>query len=191
MYNGQPSLIARWFDELGITQGDRIIHVGCGSGYFTSLIAHIVGPAARVDAIEVDAELADRARTSLSDQPWVTVRHGDGSSGLPVDVNAIVVHAGATHVLDAWLDSLAENGRLLLPLTIEFEGMPSGIGKGLMLLVTRRGHDWSARVVGALPVAIYSLKVLRDRSIGATLAQAMMTGSLLKVARVRRERPTG
>jgi hypothetical protein len=37
---------------------------------------------------------------------------------------------------DGWLDALTEGGRLLLPLTVEFSGMPAGIGKGMMLLIT-------------------------------------------------------
>ena len=187
LYNGQPSLIARWLDELAIAPGEHVLHVGCGSGYFTSVIAHLVGPAGRVEAIDVDAELAVRARVSLSNQPWVHVRHSNGSSGLPTEVDAVVVHAGATHVVDAWLDALAEHGRLLVPLTVEFPGMPAGIGKGMMLLVTRRGGNWDARLLASLPVAIYSLKDLRDESTAAKLGQAMTTGALLRIKRVRRD----
>jgi protein-L-isoaspartate(D-aspartate) O-methyltransferase len=187
LYNGQPSLIARWLDELALAPGEHVVHVGCGTGYFTSLIAHIVGPRGRVDAIDVDAELAVRARVGLSDQPWVHVRHSNGATGLPSDLNAIVVHAGATHVLDAWLDALYDGGRLLAPLTVEFPGMPAGIGKGMMLLVTRSGGDWQARILPTMPVAIYSLKDLRDESLNAKLVQAMTTGALLKIGRVRRE----
>jgi len=187
LYNGQPSLIARWIDELGIAPGEHVLHIGCGSGYFTSLIAHVVGPAGRVDALDVDAELAVRARVSLSDQPWVHVRHSNGSSGLPSNVNVVLVHAGATHVIDAWLDALADNGRLLVPLTVEFPGMPGGIGKGVMLLVTRRQNEWSARVLSTMAVAIYSLKDLRDESIAGRFGQAMTTGAVLKIRRVRRD----
>ena len=138
LYNGQPSLVARWLDELAIAPGDHVLHIGCGSGYFTSVIAHVVGPSGRVDAIDIDAELAVRARVSLSDQPWVHVRHSNGTNGLPSGVDAVVVHAGATHVVDAWLEALADNGRLLVPLTVELPGMLSGIGKGMMLRPARR-----------------------------------------------------
>src|SRR5215472_9551822 len=105
LYNGQPSLIARWLDELALVPGEHVVHIGCGTGYFTSLIAHVVGPDGRVDAIDVDAELAARASVTLADQPWVHVRHSNGSTDLPSQVNAIVVHAGATHVVGAWLDA--------------------------------------------------------------------------------------
>ena len=187
LYNGQPSLIARWLDELALAPGEHVLHVGCGTGYFTSLIAHIVGPSGRVDAIDVDAELAIRARASLSDQPWVHVRHSNGSTGLPSNVHAIVVHAGATHVVDAWLDALDDGGRLLVPLTVEFPGMPAGIGKGVMLLVTRSDGEWTACILPSMPVAIYSLKDVRDESLSAKLGHAMTTGALLKIGRIRRD----
>ena len=190
LYNGQPSLIARWLDELALAPGEHVFHVGCGTGYFTSLIAHIVGPNGRVDAIDVDAELAVRARVGLSDQPWVHVRHSNGSTGVPSNVNAIVIHAGATHVVGAWLDALADGGRLLVPLTVEFPGMPAGIGKGMMLLVTRSASEWTARVLASIPVAIYSLKDLRDESLSPALAQAMTSGALLKIRRIRRDAHT-
>ena len=187
LYNGQPSLIARWLDELAIAPGQHVVHIGCGSGYFTSLIAHMVGPNGRVDALDVDAELAVRARVSLSDQPWVHVRHSNGSSGLPAAVHAIVVHAGATHPVSAWLDALADRGRLLMPLTVEFPGMAGGIGKGLMVLVTRDGDRWDARVLTSMALAIYSLKELRDEAAAAKLGRAMTSGALLQITRVRRD----
>jgi protein-L-isoaspartate(D-aspartate) O-methyltransferase len=187
LYNGQPSLIARWLDELALAPGEHVLHIGCGAGYFTALIAHVVGETGRVDAIDVDADLADRARIAVSNQPWVHVRHSNGSTGLPSNVNAIVVHAGATHVIDAWLDALADGGRLLVPMTAEFPGMPAGIGKGLMLLITRSNAEWSARLLPSMPVAIYSLKDLRDDAIGATLGRAMTNGTLMAIRRVRRD----
>jgi protein-L-isoaspartate(D-aspartate) O-methyltransferase len=187
LYNGQPSLIARWLDDIALDAGHRVMHIGCGTGYFTALIAHVVGPSGSVDAMDVDAELAARAGENLSDMPWVRVRHGNGTSGLIDGVDRIVVHAGATHVLDAWLDALADGGRLLLSLTAEIPGMPGGIGKGFMLSVTRHEEEWNARVQATMPVAIYSLKELRDQQLGAALGAAMLNGSMMKIARIRRD----
>lgn len=187
LYNGQPSLIARWLDDVALDAEQRVIHIGCGTGYFTAIIAHVVGPSGHVDALDVDPELADRARMSLSDQPWVHIRHGNGATDLTANADVIIVHAGATHVLDAWLDALGDGGRLLLPLTAEIPGLPAGIGKGFMLLVTRHGDSWSARVQTTMPVAIYSLKDVRDHQLGTTLGRAMMTGTLMKTTRIRRD----
>jgi protein-L-isoaspartate(D-aspartate) O-methyltransferase len=188
LYNGQPSVIARWLDDVGLDEGQRVMHIGCGTGYYTAVIGDVVGPSGRVDAIDVDAELAARARMNLSDRPWVSVRHGNGTSNLLEQADVIVVHAGATHVLEAWLDAMADGGRLLLPLTAELSGMPASIGKGLMTLVTRRADDWHVQVKPMMPVAIYSLKDVRGEKAGAAVGQALMTGALMKATRIRRDR---
>src|SRR5215217_578570 len=79
LYNGQPSQIAQWLDTLECQPGNRVLHIGCGTGYFSALIAHIVGPSGRVQSIELEPDLAARARENLSNQPWVDVRQGNGA----------------------------------------------------------------------------------------------------------------
>ncbi|MEJ2245255.1 MAG: fibrillarin-like rRNA/tRNA 2'-O-methyltransferase, partial [Acidobacteriota bacterium] len=54
LYNGQPSFIATWFERLKIKEGDRVVHIGTGTGYYTALIAHIVGSSGMVHGIEID-----------------------------------------------------------------------------------------------------------------------------------------
>ena len=187
IYNGSPGLIARWLDATGLDEGQKAVHIGCGTGYFTAIIGHIVGRTGRVDAIDIDADLAVRARVSLSDQPWVHVRHGNGISDLRGPADVVIVHAGATHLPDPWLDVMADGGRLLLPLTVEIPGMPTSIGKGLVAIITRRGDEWRMQMQSTMPVAIYSLKDLRDSRLEASLGQALMTGALLKATRIRRD----
>jgi protein-L-isoaspartate(D-aspartate) O-methyltransferase len=211
LYNGQPSLIARWLDEARIDEGQRIVHIGTGTGYFTALLAHIVGPTGRVHGVEIDPDLARQASANLTSWPWATVQHGNGAAALPADNDIVLVHAGATHVLDAWLDALRDGGRVLVPLTGSLWGFPdptaklppdavkasmpadmkaammANIGKGFMLLVTRAGSDWQARPLPMIPVAIYSLKDVRDEAQGAALGKAMISGRLMKVTRLRRD----
>jgi protein-L-isoaspartate(D-aspartate) O-methyltransferase len=213
LYNGQPSLIARWLEEAGVDEGQRVVHIGTGTGYFTALLAHIVGPTGHVQGIEIDPDLARQASTNLADWPWVAIQQGNGAADLSKDNDVVLVHAGATHVLDAWLDALRDGGRLLVPLTgamTGFDGvsatklppiaiggnMPAAmkaalmanIGKGFMLMVTRAGSDWKVRPLPTIPVAIYSLKDVRDETLGAALGQAMMSGRLMKATRLRRDR---
>ena len=59
--NGDPPSLARWFDLLEIGAGDRVAHVGCGVGYYTAILAEVVGAAGRVVGVEIDADLAARA----------------------------------------------------------------------------------------------------------------------------------
>ena len=118
--NGQPSLWACLYDQLGLTAGSHVVHVGAGTGYYSAILAAIVGPAGRVTAIEVDAALAARAAQNLATVwPQAEVVTADGFIFRPErPADAVIVDAGVTHFSPAWLDSLApENGRLLVPLT--------------------------------------------------------------------------
>jgi protein-L-isoaspartate(D-aspartate) O-methyltransferase len=118
--NGQPSLWARLYDELRLEAGNHVVHVGAGTGYYTAILAEIVGPRGRVTAIEVDPDLARRAAASLTDGwPQAEVVTADGFAYRPNDAaDAIIVNAGVSHIPLNWLDALApENGRLLVPLT--------------------------------------------------------------------------
>jgi protein-L-isoaspartate(D-aspartate) O-methyltransferase len=118
--NGQPSLWARLYDQLHLNRGEHVAHVGAGLGYYSAILAEIVGSTGRVTAIEIDPGLAQRARRNLGERwPQVSVIVADGFAFRPDrPADAVVVNAGVTHISTAWLDALApENGRLLVPLT--------------------------------------------------------------------------
>jgi protein-L-isoaspartate(D-aspartate) O-methyltransferase len=142
--NGLPSFWARNLDHLSLRPGERILQVGAGTGYYTAILAEIVGPKGRVTAVEHDGELAERARASLSSWSQVELIHGDGRTHDPGEVDAIVVFAGSTHPAALWLDRLAPGGRLLMPLTAESRW-------GFLLRVTRRRTEHPERIV--LPTA--------------------------------------
>jgi protein-L-isoaspartate(D-aspartate) O-methyltransferase len=133
--NGLPSFWAANFDQLHLEQGQRILQVGAGTGYYTAVLAEITGPEGRVTAVEYDEELAAKARANLAPWPQVEVVHGDGRTHDPGEVDVIIVFAGSTHPAPLWLDRLAPGGELLMPLTGEQQW-------GFLLLVTRPAiHD--------------------------------------------------
>jgi len=137
--NGQPSLHALCLAALRITEGETIVHIGAGTGYYTALLAKLTGSTGKVYAYEIDEELAGRATANLSDLPQVTVLAKSGTSDPLPECDVIYVNAGATVPLDTWLDALRIGGRLLFPLTPDK-------GAGGMLLVTREDADrYSAR----------------------------------------------
>ena len=78
--NGLPSLWAFVFDKLLVACGERVLHLGCGMGYYTAVLAELVGPAGDVSAVEIDEPLAERAREALTPWPQVTVINGDGGT---------------------------------------------------------------------------------------------------------------
>ncbi len=183
LYNGQPATLAAWLDAVQLKPGESVLHIGCASGYYTAIMAHAVGSSGRVTAVEIDAGLAQRARDNLASMPWVEVRTGDASGGLPAGQDAVVVNAGVTHPLPAWLDSLSPGGRMILPLTFAVESMPGNIGKGVMLLATRQEDGFSARLFSM--VAIYSCAGARDPILNQRLPAALAKGNWFNVRRLR------
>lgn len=187
LFNGQPGTIAAWIDTLELAPGARVLHVGCGLGYFTALMAHCAGATGRVVAYEADPALAAAARENLASAPWVEVRAAADPDDDLGTLDAILINAGVTHPLGAWLDALAPGGRMVLPMTSAIAPM-GNIGKGLVLLVQREtSGGYSARVTGV--VAIYSAVGIRDDALNEKVGKAMMAGPQrwMSIARLRRD----
>src|SRR5262249_43780887 len=114
---GQPSLWAYHFDRLGVREGDRVLQVGTGSGYFTAILAEIVGPSAKVLGLEVEPRLVMAAKGNLAAWPHASVRLVDGIVPVDGQWDAVIAFAGATAPPRPWLDALAPGGRALIPMT--------------------------------------------------------------------------
>jgi protein-L-isoaspartate(D-aspartate) O-methyltransferase len=139
--NGQPILHAASLAALKPQEGETAVHVGAGTGYYTAVLARLVGPSGSVFAYEIEDDLAELAKSNLSDLPHVTVHPRSGTEGPLPECDVLYVSAGATAPVDIWLDALHPGGRLLFPLT-------PAQGAGGMLLVTRKSADrFDARFV--------------------------------------------
>jgi protein-L-isoaspartate(D-aspartate) O-methyltransferase len=139
--NGEPFLHGQLLGALSPARGNVALHIGCGTGYYTAILAHLVGPSGKVIAYEIEPELARRAIESL--RPWdnVEVRLASGVNDDLPRCDAIYVNAGATRPAACWLDALNEGGKLLFPLV----GLQ---GAGVTLLVTRLQGSIAAKVIG-------------------------------------------
>jgi protein-L-isoaspartate(D-aspartate) O-methyltransferase len=78
--NGQPSALARWIGALDLTAAARAYHLGCGVGYYTAIMAEVVGPGGSIAATEVNSDLAARAQRNLSCYSNVTVEESNGAT---------------------------------------------------------------------------------------------------------------
>jgi protein-L-isoaspartate(D-aspartate) O-methyltransferase len=76
LFNGAPGVVASWIEAAQPRPGDRALHVGCATGYYTAILAACVGEAGAVTALEVDEELASRARRNLENHVNVSVQSG-------------------------------------------------------------------------------------------------------------------
>src|SRR5277367_2706235 len=129
--NGQPTLHAFCIAALDPKKGERVVHVGAGTGYYTTLLAKLVGESGAVDAYETELEFARRATNNVAEFPYVTVHARSGAEGPLPECDVLYVNAGATEPLDVWLDALRPKGRLLFPMT-------PAEGAGGMLLITKQ-----------------------------------------------------
>jgi protein-L-isoaspartate(D-aspartate) O-methyltransferase len=176
--NGQPSFLAFLIEALDLRDGDHVMHVGCGTGYFTAILAGLVSPRGRVTALEVDADLAVRSRGNLAELPNVEVVHADGGEHDPGPTDAVLVNAGATHPRRIWLDSLRPSGRLLLPLTGPY-------GAGRVLKVVKEDTGYAARFISS--ISIFPCVGARDEHAARLLGEAFAGGGWAAVRSLRRD----
>jgi protein-L-isoaspartate(D-aspartate) O-methyltransferase len=179
---GQPSSHARWLDALRPRDGEAVLQVGVGSGYYTSILAHLVGGAGQMHGFEIDAPLAERARENLKPLPQAIVYTRTGiADGLP-KVDAIYVCAGITQPSWAWLDALRPNGRLIFPLHAVDAG-----GGMLMIRRPERGKIWPARFVSS--AWFISCVGPQDDGLGRGLTAAFAGGDAKNVRSFRIDSP--
>ena len=144
----QPSVHARYLQELKLTGKERVLEIGTGTGYQTVLLSHL---ASQVFSIERVAPLLDRAREILQQTGVnnVSLLLGDGTIGWraysPYD--AILVSAAAPSIPGPLLEQLADGGRLLAPVGDREHQM--------LKMVTRRGDLTEERDI--LPVRFVPL----------------------------------
>jgi protein-L-isoaspartate(D-aspartate) O-methyltransferase len=174
--NGMPSALAYMIEALELQGGEHVVHLGCGVGYYTAILACVVGEQGRVTAVEADPELAARASANLASWKWVSANAADGCSFEFDEAQAILVNAGATHPKDYWLRKLAPGGRMILPLT-------NKNGGGAVMKVKRLGQKFSAAFL--LPIAIYPFIGARDTAEAETLDRALRSGRLQLVRSLR------
>jgi protein-L-isoaspartate(D-aspartate) O-methyltransferase len=113
----------------------RVLEIGTGCGYQTALLARL---SRSVTSIERLKPLHEKARANLEGLRFVDVRlvFGDGQHGHAprAPYHSIIAAAGGDALPQAWLDQLAEGGRLVAPVHAAAHG-------GQALLVVDRHTD--------------------------------------------------
>ena len=168
--NGQPSLHARLIEAAAPAPGESVLHIGCGTGYYTAILAETVGRSGRVVAYEVEADLATRANDLLRDWPQAHVEQGD-SGNVKGAFDVIYVNAGATHARPEWIAALASGGRLILPLTAHLPDFGPLHGVGFVIRAECQVGRWPVRIVSQ--IAIFDCVGARDEAAEGQLRKLL------------------
>jgi protein-L-isoaspartate(D-aspartate) O-methyltransferase len=182
--NGQPMLHALCLAALNVIEGETVVHVGAGSGYYTAVLAELAGPSGEVFAYEIEPALAERATQCLAGRPNVTVRRQSGAEDPIPNAAAIYVSAGSTAPLRIWLDALRRSGRLLFPLTPDGVGEMPGTG-GMLLIRRVTEEQFDARFIS--PAMFIPCVGARDEETARRIGEAFKRGDYRKVRSLRLE----
>lgn len=116
----QPLTVAFMLELLQPAKDDRILDVGSGSGWQSSLLAHIVGEKGKVFAIERISELSELGKNNSKKYGFKNLEFivGDGSAGYEKEApyDKIIVAAAASEKIPSALKKqLKVGGRLVIP----------------------------------------------------------------------------
>lgn len=121
----QPYIVALMSEKLALTGKERVLEIGTGSGYQTSILASL---AYRVYSAERIRPLALRARKCLDSLKLFNVQlRINDTEGSPIGwedeapFDAIIVTAGAPQIPEILTDQLASGGRLVIPVGSDTE----------------------------------------------------------------------
>lgn len=90
--NGQPTLHAFCLAALNVKEGETVIHIGAGTGYYSALLAKLTGPTGSVAAYEIEQDLAKDAARNLADFSNVAACHRSGSEGSLISALERLLH---------------------------------------------------------------------------------------------------
>ena len=136
--NGEPLLHAMWLGKVEPKPGEAVTHVGAGTGYYTALLARLVEPGGSVTAVEIEPDLAARAKANLAAYDNVEIVQADAVANPLPSSDIIYVNAGVVAPPAAWLKALKPGGRMIFP------WRPSET-VGLAVLITHLGNGFACR----------------------------------------------
>jgi len=148
----QPYIVGYMTEALQLERSHRVLEIGTGCGYQTSILAELV---AEVYSVEVIAALAERAQETLAalDYQNIHLKVDDGHRGWPehAPYDRIVSAAAPHDIPPALFEQLAEGGILAIPI---------GISDQELHVVRRRGDRFDT--LSTLPVRFVPMVKVRD-----------------------------
>ncbi|WP_228010470.1 methyltransferase, FxLD system [Nonomuraea phyllanthi] len=117
-----PHLQATMLEAADIKPSMHVCEVGSG-GYNAALLAELVGDSGRVTTVDIDPEIVERAGAFLHEAGYdrIHVVLADAEQGVPMAApfDRIIVTAGSWDIPPAWIEQLADDGRMVVPLRLK------------------------------------------------------------------------
>lgn len=116
----QPRTVEEMLRLIDVRPGQRVLDVGCGSGWTTALLARLTGEDGVVIGVELEPDLVRFGGDNLArtGQPWARIEQAvPGELGRPREApyDRILVSAGAREVPQSLVDQLGDGGRMVAP----------------------------------------------------------------------------
>jgi len=130
----QPYIVAYMTQLLNVSQGDKVLEIGTGSGYQAAILGEIAKEVFTIEIVEALGEQAKRRLKALG-YDNVTVIVGDGYSGFQKEApfDAIMVTAAAGDIPSPLIEQLKDGGKLVMPV-----GPPEAV-QMLVLIEKKKG----------------------------------------------------
>lgn len=119
----QPLVVAFMLELLEPKEGEKILDIGSGSGWTSTLLAEIVGEKGRVIALEIIPELKEFGEKNASKYNFVKSQRveffcADGTKGFEKEspFDKILVSATAQRLYESWKKQLKVGGRIVVPM---------------------------------------------------------------------------
>ena len=117
----QPYIVAVMTDLLKLSENDKVLEIGTGSGYQAAVLSELVKQVYSIEIIEPLGELAGQ-RFEQMGYKNITTKIADGYYGwekyAPFD--AIIVTAAGTHIPHALIEQLKPGGKMMIPVGSNF-----------------------------------------------------------------------
>jgi protein-L-isoaspartate(D-aspartate) O-methyltransferase len=158
--SSKPTVMARMLARLVVTPGHRVLEIGTGTGYNAALLAHRLGDQA-VYSIDLDPALVQAAREHLEEiglRPRLAA--GNGVAGWPGGgpFDRIIATCAVTSIPPAWIDQLAEGGRIVAPLDAG--------SAGSLLVLDKTEPDEVTGIIDPYPVLFMPMRDTVDSPYG-------------------------
>lgn len=116
----QPTTVVYMLETLNVQLGHQVLDVGCGSGWTTALLAHLVGKDGGVVGVEINDTLAEFGQKNLAkpDFPQATIRQANAMEDTQPEApfDRILASAAAPQIPDMLTRQLKKGGVLVMPI---------------------------------------------------------------------------